>query len=543
MPNSTSPDEQAWDDDLLYRVAVDPFVDVARSGTREGRVAGLKRGYLDGLNIGTSKGWELGLELGYYNEFAREISDHVLKLERRRRTQRQYDASSMISGEGGQRQRQQKQPIRTAHRTERCRTLADDISRMIDDFPDPDALLRSGRGGGTARHRTTAKEEEGEGKGEGGSTTNDSTHDDDKHNDDDDGMLNISLECHADTNTSYLDDDVEINTRSAFAEQRENAMSSSEEEREDGRRGTTSIVVRVADFSDSCGTVVDADGGIPSTTNVVRDTRCVEESRDDRSRGGQESPFRAAFRRGAREVSNRLPPMMSSPSNILYAAAASAPTTSTPGRRRFHRSTGAASAAFDKAATTTVGLLPQFARQCFSFEDTTIDDDSFLASPYDGGEGGGQHHATTHEYYGLSGVASFVVGERDETAEGDDNRGGASGVASPRVSHASSTGRRKLPIPRRPGSSGGVEDLDSPFRVIRESRTWAGNSLLPREASSLDAWTTSRGGRWSHRHLGNEIHGTVGTFSMEGAKRDDATEKDWKVSVMSKKTCHAFVSL
>jgi hypothetical protein len=398
-------------------------------------------------------------------------------------------------------------------------------------------------GGEEEEKEEEEKEEEGEGKGEGGSTTNDSTHDDDKHNDDDDGMLNISLECHADTNTSYLDDDVEINTRSAFAEQRENAMSSSEEEREDGRRGTTSIVVRVADFSDSCGTVVDADGGIPSTTNVVRDTRCVEESRDDRSRGGQESPFRAAFRRGAREVSNRLPPMMSSPSNILYAAAASAPTTSTPGRRRFHRSTGAASAAFDKAATTTVGLLPQFARQCFSFEDTTIDDDSFLASPYDGGEGGGQHHATTHEYYGLSGVASFVVGERDETAEGDDNRGGASGVASPRVSHASSTGRRKLPIPRRPGSSGGVEDLDSPFRVIRESRTWAGNSLLPREASSLDAWTTSRGGRWSHRHLGNEIHGTVGTFSMEGAKRDDATEKDWKVSVMSKKTCHAFVSL
>ena len=31
----------------------------------------------------------------------------------------------------------------------------------------------------------------------------------------------------------------------------------------------------------------------------------------------------------------------------------------------------------DKAATTA-SLLPQFARQCFSFEDTTIHDDTFF---------------------------------------------------------------------------------------------------------------------------------------------------------------------
>jgi hypothetical protein len=46
---------------------------------------------------------------------------------------------------------------RTAHRTERCRILAGDISRMIDEFPDPDGLLGSG---GSARRRTN--EEEGE---------------------------------------------------------------------------------------------------------------------------------------------------------------------------------------------------------------------------------------------------------------------------------------------------------------------------------------------------------------------------------------------
>ncbi|KAL3817398.1 hypothetical protein ACHAXA_011027 [Cyclostephanos tholiformis] len=312
-------------------------------------------------------------------------------------------------------------------------------------------------------------------------------------------MLNISLECHADTNTSYLEGDSDaIDARSAEGEN--NTEDHTSIEVADGQRGKTSNVVKVADFSNS------------STVDALQE-----------GRRGQESPFRAAFRRGAREMSNRLPPIMSSPSQML--SAASAPTSEslkrlTPGR--FQRST--ASTAFDKAATTTASLLPQFARQCFSFEDTTVDDDIFLAAPPHG-EGG--VHPTTHEYYGLTAVASFVVGERDDAASDNDHHhgGGVGAAASARESRASS-GRPLPPPPHRPVSSGGVE-LDSPFRVIRESRTWAG-SLPRQEASSFDVWSPSRGSRPNHQHLGNDMNGTVETFSMEGVKRDESTEKDWK---------------
>ena len=119
---SSSTADHCWDDALLYRVAVDPFAQIATSGRDEGRTAGLRDGYLGGLDIGTSKGWEIGLELGYYHSFARGISDGI-----RERTMPA--------------RQQQRQQQRTAHRSERCRTLAGDISRMIDAFPDPDSLL------------------------------------------------------------------------------------------------------------------------------------------------------------------------------------------------------------------------------------------------------------------------------------------------------------------------------------------------------------------------------------------------------------------
>ena len=72
------------------------------------------------------------------------------------------------------------------------------------------------------------------------------------------------------------------------------------------------------------------------------------------------------------------------------------------------------SSVIDKAATTA-SLLPQFARQCFSFEDMTIHNDTFFVMPehsHPGGEAssGGRHFRPPghpHKYYGLLGVASF----------------------------------------------------------------------------------------------------------------------------------------
>ena len=108
-----------WDD------AVDPFESVAQSGKDDGRSAGLRDGYLEGLNLGTTKGWEMGLELGYYKDFADGIMEAM---------DRKQLSSDVVTGH---------QRRRTAERVERCRTLAGDISQMINDFPDPETLLKS----------------------------------------------------------------------------------------------------------------------------------------------------------------------------------------------------------------------------------------------------------------------------------------------------------------------------------------------------------------------------------------------------------------
>jgi len=68
-----------------------------------------------------------------------------------------------------------------------------------------------------------------------------------------------------------------------------------------------------------------------------------------------------------------------------------------------------------RQAATTTSLLPQFAQQCFSFQDKTIHDDTFFVMPehlHAGGEAssGGWHFSPPghpHKYYGLSGVASI----------------------------------------------------------------------------------------------------------------------------------------
>jgi hypothetical protein len=365
-------------------------------------------------------------------------------------------------------------------------------------------------------------EEEDERENYGESAANDSTHDDD------DNLNDISLECHADTNTSYVEDhSIIADARSA---ERDADTSNNSEDRSMNDAGWTereTNVVKVADFSDSS-TVVDANGRTPPPIHNIH------VAHESQSRQGQESPFRAAFRRSAQEMSNRLPLM----SPQMLSAAAAAAAAATPGR--FQRS-AAASSAMDRAATTA-SLLPQFARQCFSFEDTTVDDDFFLAVPDrlraggGGGGGGGEGgHATTHEYYGLSAVASFVVGEHDDddddglTNDDDRHHRAGCGATAAHESRASSSGRHGH------SSCGGGGELDSPFRVIRESRTWGGD--VP-QSSSLDAWSRARGG--PNQHLGGGINGTVDSCPIEKGKRNSA-EKDRRVSAVSN-ACHILIA-
>ena len=333
----------------------------------------------------------------------------------------------------------------------------------------------------------------------GESVANDSMHDND------DNLNDISLECHADTNTSYLEDrSIIVDARSA---ERDADNNDSEDQSMNDARWTEreTNVVKVADFSDS--STVDANSKIPPIHDI-------HGSHESQSRQGQESPFRAAFRRSAQEMSNRLPLM--SPQMLSAAAASSA---------------------MDRAATTA-SLLPQFARQCFSFEDTTVDDDVFLAVPDRLRGGGGSSdggHATTHEYYGLSAVASFVVGEHDDDGSAnDDDRHCRAGSGAPPARESRSSSGRHAPSRNRSHLSCGGE-LDSPFRVIRESRTWGGD--VP-QSSSFDAWSTARGG--ANQHLGSGMNGTADSFPIEEGKRSSA-EKDWKVSAVLN-ACHVLIA-
>ena len=135
-----------WDDDLLYEECVDPFAKVALASREEGRAAGLRDGYLDGLTLGRTKGWELGLELGYVGSFAGGILSG-------------YEPPPGDDGTGRQGGRG------TSHRTERCLTLARELVRLVDEFPEPEELL----GGGVedARGDDRGTSDAGEGPVEG----------------------------------------------------------------------------------------------------------------------------------------------------------------------------------------------------------------------------------------------------------------------------------------------------------------------------------------------------------------------------------------
>ncbi len=137
--NSHSPDDankNIWDDALLYQVAVDPFHQSALASKEEGRAAGLRDGFFEGMKIGRTKGWEIGLELGYIYDFSRGIIngyDQNSMLDSKRKSTSLQEASQLSS-------RHIDVPTHS-HRWERCLTLANDLTRMIDEFPDPDSLL------------------------------------------------------------------------------------------------------------------------------------------------------------------------------------------------------------------------------------------------------------------------------------------------------------------------------------------------------------------------------------------------------------------
>ena len=314
--------------------------------------------------------------------------------------------------------------------------------------------------------------------------------------------LNTSLECNADTDTALLEDiDPTYHETDANSDQDV-----------DNRQSEKSNVIKVADFSD--------------TGNLGTDDKYTINNIYDTTTTNNESPIRAAFRRSAQGMANHLPPLSSSSG-----------TSGSPFKRltpnRFQRAT--ASSAIDKAATTA-SLIPQLARQCFSFEDTTVDDDHFLAMPDQlhniniGSGEGGQQQLATHKYYGLSAVASI-----DDCTTEQSHRNYAP----------------KWYPPNRTRLSNNGEHGNNPFRVIRHSQTWDPDGRPSsmrkysndkrketsnyfegslRQTSSFDPWSPQlSSGRV--KPLGNKIEQFPISEALDSTtQRLDNEKKDWKVS-------------
>ena len=287
--------------------------------------------------------------------------------------------------------------------------------------------------------------------------------------------LNISLECNADTDTSLLDDTICDVTPQDWDPQNIDSHQYSPN------------LVKVADFSHLNGVGAKDNNTINKKEGPKRD----EQSTND----GQESPFRAAFRRSAQGMSNHLPPLSS---QMMSAA-----------------------------------FLPQLARQCFSFEDTTHDDE-FFAMPDQLHLGEGAHPAS-HKYYGLSAVASFSTGDRDDSQ--------TIGIQPTDISLKRNAPPKWHPSPRTRLPH---HKPTSPFRIIRHSQTWGHhgqyeNKNMPqylhgsvRQTSSFDPRSPPSAGRkssesgWNKhdRLLGNNSDREV-NFVQAGNR--DSEEKDWKV--------------
>ena len=263
---------------------------------------------------------------------------------------------------------------------------------------------------------------------------NDMSDDDDDTRDDEDDrpMLEGSLLLHS--LSDKIENDAAVN---------ESMECNAEEARNEEDHASESMTDD--DVSENVQTVVASnDDGTITYSSGIDDINNIKTT----STIHDESPLRAAFRRKTQSMTNSLPPM---PSHL---------SALTP--NRFHSS----------YAKTENAVASGFkvAQQCFSFEDTTVDDSNFLQPEKlnaGGGDGGVQR--PTHKY-GLLGVASFAS-EDDGSSSVEKN----TPKRNPAVAKKSAARPNWYP----PMSGGGT--LLSP-KVIRHRQVWDDNSQIRQSA-------------------------------------------------------------
>lgn len=346
--------------------------------------------------------------------------------------------------------------------------------------------------------------------------------------------VNISMECNIDSDTSLLDD-----SRPLFCDDHSEVM-------EEGDATTTrSNVVKVADFSSMNGNydnnyVHDEDDNNNDLSSPATYQPSAASADEE-----QESPLRAAFRRKAQDVSNSLSPFSSSFLSAptveslkritpRFQVVGDAPTAAVP-----NANTSNTPSSTNERAITTNSLLPlplQLARKCFSFDDTTLDDDNFVAMPYQPqldtvGERGGQHpqqsflpppQPQSTKYYGLSAVASFPS-DYDNSLTARNN--------ATKMSPATLASKSGILRPKW------NTEPESPFRIIRHSQTWnhtqqhsnlVGRETARQQTSSFDPWSSYKGQVYP---LSN-TNGRVEPFPLYGEDKrgEDDENKEQTVS-------------
>jgi hypothetical protein len=138
------PRQQHNHDDIMNNI--DPIEVISHQSKLQGRIAGSKSGYYEGYSIGITKGWEIGLELGYMLNFCSDIlstsgtqqqqDDEHEQAEQKKSTatitsKRRMNNNSNISNKSSS----------SSSRLDRCKSLANDIIRLIDEFPTPQHLF------------------------------------------------------------------------------------------------------------------------------------------------------------------------------------------------------------------------------------------------------------------------------------------------------------------------------------------------------------------------------------------------------------------
>jgi hypothetical protein len=266
-----------------------------------------------------------------------------------------------------------------------------------------------------------------------------------------DNLVNISMECHVDT-SHFLDESQITN-----------------EDHDDNDNVPHSNVVMVADFSGIESGSSDLEDLVADESVQKKDTISLkngsgkEMNNTNHSpnhassvRVEQESPLRAAFRRTENNIRRMTSPRLP-PSHY-----------ETVDRK-------------SRVQSNSVLPLPlQLARKCFSFDDTTLDED--LAIPYQPqlallGQDSpkrrlprdqmSHHQSKNTEYYGLSAVASFPYEDENSLKQ-------AIPLKRTSKSYSGSFGHAKshLLSNGQPYEGSGKDEHSSPCRVIQQSKTW-----------------------------------------------------------------------